>query len=102
MKKKITITIVIILVLLLIAGAAVWYFVFHNSDCIGRDAATEAALSDAGFTRQQVRAIDCGYENDDGFRYYDVTFIYDTTEYEYAVDAVTGEILNVKTESAFD
>lgn len=53
MKKKITITIVIILVLLLIAGAAVWYFVFHNSDRIGRDAATEAALSDAGFTRRR-------------------------------------------------
>ncbi len=102
MKKKLLIILAVVLVLLLIAGAAVWYFVFHNSDRIGRDAAVEAALTDAGFTKQQVRALDCDYENDDGFRYYEVKFIYDTTEYEYAVDAVSGEILNLKTESAFD
>lgn len=102
MKKKLTLTIVIILVVLLVAGAAVWYFVFYNTDRIGGKAAEDAALAHAGFSRNEVSALKSDYEHDDGLRYYEVSFVRETTEYEYAIDSVTGEVLNVKTESVFD
>ena len=102
MKKKLTLILVIVLAVLIIAGVAVWFFVFHNSERIGGAAAKQAALADAGFTEGEVRALKSDYENDDGFKYYEVSFIVGTTEYEYAIDAFTGEVLNVKTESAFD
>ena len=102
MKKKIALILAIVLLVLLIAGAAVWCFAFYSSGRIGAAAAKQAALTDAGFTESQVKALDADYENDDGFKYYEVSFIVGTTEYEYAIDAFTGEVLNVKTESAFD
>ena len=78
------------------AGAAVWYFVFYNTDRIGGRAAEDAALAHAGFSRNEVSALKSDYEHDDGLRYYEVSFVRDTTEYEYAIDSVTGEVLNVK------
>lgn len=102
MKKKLTLILVIVLAVLIIAGVAVWFFAFHNSERIGGAAAKQAALADAGFTEGEVRALKSDYENDDGFKYYEVTFICGTTEYEYAIDAFTGEVLHSETEPVFD
>ena len=103
MKKKTAIIIAVVVVVVLIAAAvAVWYFGFHTSGRIGRAAAEQAALNDAGLTAAQVTGLKAEFENEDGFRYYEVSFIYQAMEYEYAVDALTAQVLHVKSESVFD
>ena len=68
----------------------------------GRDAAAEAALADAGFTRHDVTRLDTDFERDDGFVYYDVKFINGTMEYDYTIDASTGAVLHSEMEPVFD
>ena len=57
MKKTIIWIIVAIVLVAAIALGLVWYFVWNDSAYIGRDAAAEAALADAGFTRQEVEQV---------------------------------------------
>ena len=103
MKKKTASIIAVVVVVVLIAAAvAVWYFGFHTSGRIGRAAAEQAALNDAGLTAAQVTGLKAEFENEDGFKYYEVSFIYQAMEYEYAVDALTAQVLHVKSESVFD
>ena len=61
---------------------------------IGEDKALEIALSDAGFTKDQVSNAYAHLDYDDDFgRYeYEVEFHDGMTEYSYDIDAVTGEI----------
>ena len=103
MKKKPAIIIAAVVVVVPIPPAvAVWYFGFHTSGRIGRAAAEQAALNDAGLTAAQVTGLKAEFENEDGFKYYEVSFIYQAMEYEYAVDALTAQVLHVKSESVFD
>ena len=103
MKKKTAIIIAVVVVVVLIAAAvAVWYFGFHTSGRIGRAAAEQAALNDAGLTAAQVTGLESDFENEDGFKYYEVSFIYNAMEYEYAIDAASGQVLHMKSESVFD
>ena len=100
MKKfsaKKAIIIAVIVVAVIIAAVAVWYFGFYTAGTIGG-----SALNDAGLTAAQVTGLESDYENEDGFKYYDVSFVYNAMEYEYAIDAVTGQVLHVKSESVFD
>ena len=62
---------------------------------IGREAALAAALEDAGLTLQEVTDTDVEYEKELGAAWYDVEFDSGLKEYDYRVDAYTGEILNV-------
>ncbi len=61
---------------------------------IGRDAASQAALSHAGFDADSVRISHVRLEFDDGCWQYDVEFYKDNTEYNYDIDALTGAILS--------
>ena len=65
-----------------------------GSEYIGEDKALEIALNDAGFTKDQVSNAyaHLDYDDDLGRYEYEVKFYNGTTEYEYDVDAVTGEI----------
>ena len=65
-----------------------------NGDYIGEDKALEIALGDAGLTKDQVSNpfVHLDYDDDRGRDEYEVKFYQGTTEYDYDVDAVTGEI----------
>ena len=65
----------------------------RKTGTIGRKAALRAALDDAGLSAGQVTDIDVELER--GFRsvWYEVDFELKGCEYEYRVDAYTGEIL---------
>lgn len=65
-----------------------------NSEYIGEDKALEITLGDAGFTKDQVSNsfVKLDYDDDRGRYEYEVKFYNGTTEYEYDVDAITGEI----------
>ena len=102
MKKKILIIIIVIVALAAVALGLVWYFVWNDSAYIGRDSASSAALAAAGTAAADVQRLKSDFERDDGFVYYEVSFVNGTTEYEYTIDASTGAVLHVQTESVFD
>ena len=89
MKKLLTVILVIILL-----GAAIGGFLIyrHTSTTIGRDAALEAALADAGLPRSGAYDIDVDYEHG----YYEVSFESAAGEFEYRIDARTGAVLSVR------
>lgn len=58
---------------------------------IGRDKALEIALSDAGVSSPTWSEVEMDY--DDGFMTYEVEFTYNNREYDYEINAITGDIL---------
>ena len=52
------------------------------------------ALEHAGFDETQVKFLRAEFEIDDRVPHYDVSFLQGQWEYEYEVDAQTGEILS--------
>ena len=94
--KKACKTVLIVLVVLLVIGAAVGgYFIYrHNSMYIGRDAALQIALNDAGVSPAAVREKDAEFEPSQNGAWYDIDFETAGMEYSYSLDAVTGEILS--------
>lgn len=55
--------------------------------------AKAAALSNAGLTEEEVQFAQVKLESDDGKWKYDVEFRKDDMEYDYDIDALTGEVL---------
>ena len=56
--------------------------------------AESIALNHAGFTADQVTYLRTEYEIDDGYPQYEVTFHRERWEYDYEIDARTGNILS--------
>ena len=67
---------------------------------IGKDAAREKALSDAGLTEEQVGRIRARVSDSDGTTVYKVRFTCDGQKYSYQIDAMTGAILDKRKEAA--
>ena len=59
---------------------------------IGKDAAMDIALADAGFSRDQVTGLRAEFDYDDGVPEYDVEFRSGGYEYDYEIHAKTGAI----------
>lgn len=94
--KKASKTVLIVLVVLLVLGVAIggWCIYRHNSMYIGRDAALQIALRDAGVSPAAIREKDVEFERSRNGAWYDIDFEVPGTEYEYSLDAATGEILH--------
>lgn len=60
---------------------------------IGIDKAKAIALEHVGFTENEVSFSKAKLENDDGYDVYEIEFYKDRMEYEYQINAVTGEIM---------
>lgn len=60
---------------------------------IGNDAAMAAALADAGFAASDVTELQCELDLDDATVHYDVDFKQGGYEYDYDIDATTGQII---------
>lgn len=61
---------------------------------IGEEKAKELALSHAGLTEEQARSVRVKRDYDDGRSIYEVEFYGEgTDEYDYEIDAITGQIL---------
>lgn len=65
---------------------------------IGVSKAKEIALKDAGLTASKVDFVKAKLDKDDGRRVYEVEFYQGNMEYDYTIDAYTGEILEWDTE----
>lgn len=71
---------------------------FGGAKKIGKDAALQIALTDAALTRDQVADIDIELERNTGSAWYEIDFESGRTEYEYRIDAYSGEILSGRTD----
>ena len=64
---------------------------------IGKAKAKEIALADAGITSKDIRDYSCELDKEPGrATVYEVDFEVGFNEYEYDIDATTGEILKSK------
>ena len=75
--------------------------VVEPENAIGKDAAKEKALSDAGITAEQAGKVMARIaRDDDGAVIYKVRFTYNGQCRHYQINAVTGVILDTSTEAA--
>ena len=66
---------------------------------ISQNAAYEAALADAGVSRDSAVLLKAELDRDDGLMEYEVEFFSNGTEYDYTLDAKTGTILSQSQEA---
>ncbi len=65
---------------------------------IGEKNAAEIALKHLGVTSSDVSKIKTEFDYEDGMMIYEVEFSYSDKRYEYEIDAVTGEIIDIETD----
>lgn len=87
MKKRIAATLLSLSVVGTLIGCG------QNTD-IGKDKATEIALDDAGLAESDVSRLLVSKDRDDGVTLYEVEFTNNDTEYDYEIQASSGEIIN--------
>ena len=63
-------------------------------NAIGREAAEEAALNDAGLTSDQTEKLRARVSEREGVTFYKVSFRYEGQKYSYKIDPLTGEVLD--------
>lgn len=71
-----------------------------GEDYIGIDAAKESALMAAGIDATNASFSTAGLDKKNDMFYYQVIFTSDGTEYQYAIDAVTGVVIEEKVSEA--
>ena len=64
-----------------------------DPEYIGYDAAIDAALKHAGVSRDNIYDLDAEIDRERGVVVYDVSFDSDGYDYDYEIDAVTGDVL---------
>lgn len=69
---------------------------------IGEEKAKSIALNHAGISAANASRLRCELDRDDGRWEYNIEFVSGTTEYEYEIDAYTGDILSRDAESIYD
>lgn len=91
MNKTLKNILIALLVIVIIGG----YFIYrHNNTYIGADAALNIALEDADTTVTMIYSDDVEFEKTRHSAWYEVEFDTHQNEYDYIIDAITGEILN--------
>lgn len=68
---------------------------------IGNDAALSAALTHAGLSRNDVKNIEIELDYEYGLMVYEVEFESGSAEYEYGIDARSGDIIWVENEDGY-
>ena len=70
----------------------------NDSAYIGMEAAQQAALAHAGVAAADATFLEAEYDWDDGRMVYEVEFRSGGVEYEYEIDALTGEVVKYQSE----
>lgn len=68
----------------------------NAADYIGVSRAESIALAHAGLQKSMITKLETELEREKGRMIYDIEFVYDGYEYEYAIDALTGDIISVE------
>lgn len=77
---------------------AVSYGEVNKSQYIGKDKALNIALAKAGLKKSQISGCAVEFECDDGIITYDIEFYCGSAEYEFEIDATTGNIIEYETD----
>lgn len=77
---------------------AVSYGEVNKSQYIGKDKALNIALAKAGLKKSQISGCEVEFECDDGNITYDIEFYCGSAEYEFEIDATTGNIIEYETD----
>ena len=96
MKKKTRILTTITFAGLLLAGCAASA---AQVDRINLDKAKTIATEAAGVSDAEVRFNSVELDRRNGVEYYDVDFVADGVEYEYDIDALTGQVISYQIEN---
>lgn len=96
MKKKTRILTTITFVGLLLAGCAASA---AQVDRIDLDKAKAIATEAAGVSDAEVRFNSVELDRRNGVEYYEVDFVADGVEYEYDIDALTGQVISYQIEN---
>lgn len=88
----------VLFVLTLAIAVALCGCAFGGNKKIGKAAALQIALEDAGLTSDEAVDIDVELEKSFSKVWYEVSFDSGRDEYEYRINAYTGEILSAITE----
>lgn len=91
LKTALIIALCAVIIALCIGGYFIWR---HSTSYIGGKAAVEIAAADAGLDAAQLTDSDAEFEKNGSQAWYDVELETHGTDYNYVVDAVTGEILH--------
>ena len=91
MKKFLIVLLVVFIVLAIVAGILLFSY---SSKYIGSKDAVRIALEDAGLGYTDIRDVDAEFEKTPYDAWYEVDFETHGMEYEYSIDAETGEILS--------
>lgn len=95
MKKAVKTVLIILLVVVLIGAAIGGYFIYrHTTTYIGRRAAEDIAFADSGLSMTEVKKIESEFEKSRYGAWYDVDIDSFGMDYDYIIDARTGEIIN--------
>lgn len=82
---------VLILIGLCIGGYFIWR---HQTTYIGQNAAEDIAVADSGVNVTEIKDIDADFKHNRYSAWYEVEIDTHGMEYEYDIDARTGEILS--------
>ena len=66
------------------------------------DEAKNIALTNANLTEDAVKFLKTELDHENGVLVYEIDFTYDTYEYDYKIDANTGEIVSYDRDSIYD
>ena len=91
MKKILLVCLCILLVAALAAGFFAWR---SASSRIGKDRALAISLEDAGLSRADVHDVEVDFEREYGLSYYEVSFEQGFRDFDYRIDAASGNILS--------
>ena len=73
-----------------------------SGTAITLEQAKEKALAQAGLSASQVRYLNAKQDRDDGRTVYEGSFYYNEMEYEFEIDAATGNVTEWDVESIYD
>lgn len=93
MKKVITGICSVVAAGAILAGATFASASVTKKNSIGSDKALEIALTDAGIQKEKATGTKSEFDKDNGRYIFDVDFISDGKEYDYKIDAKSGEII---------
>ncbi|MBR6554103.1 MAG: PepSY domain-containing protein [Clostridia bacterium] len=94
MSKKIWILLIVAILFVVAAGALILHSVLVPDPELTEDQALAIALGHAGLTEEQVSYLNAHLDRDDGRWVYEIEFREGRTEYEYAVNASNGKIVD--------
>ncbi len=90
LSNKITISIAVIAICI---GGMAFYSYANNGSYIGEVEAKTLALAHANVNEDQIQNVYCELDYDDGIAIYDVEFTYDEKNFDFQINAKTGEIM---------